>query len=182
MVKGFTDKGLAEQLAAKLENEVLLRKRRIIDPLAEPLVIRRQSLVADALDALYRSMDNTTPKHQKLTMTRLVEASGPTTLANLDTEKVEESLKAIRLADDLGAWTYNHHLQAIDEFGKWLVSSKRLIINPLAGIDRLNSETDVRHKRRALTTGGCPSWSNLPRRAVVTFKAMMGSFEREPTS
>jgi hypothetical protein len=31
------------------------------------------------------------------------------------------------------------------------VSSKRLPSNPVAGIDRLNVETDVRHKRRALT-------------------------------
>ena len=31
-IKGFTDKALTEQLAAKLENEVLLRKRGMIDP------------------------------------------------------------------------------------------------------------------------------------------------------
>lgn len=154
VVKGFTDKGLTEQLAAKLENEVMLRKRGMIDPLAEQLAIRRQSLVADALDAFRRSMDNTTPKHQKLTMTRvkrLVEACGFKTLGDLDAEKVEEALKEIRRAEDLGARTYNHYLQAIDEFGKWLVSSKRLTVNPVAGIERLNAEVDVRHARRALT-------------------------------
>ncbi len=75
VVKGFTGKGLTEQLAAKLENEVLLRKRGMIDPLAEQLAVRRQSLIGDSLDAFRRSMDNTTPKHQKLTMTRV---SGPT--------------------------------------------------------------------------------------------------------
>ncbi len=155
VVKGFTDKGLTEQLAAKLENEVLLRKRGMIDPLAEQLAVRRQSLVGDSLDAFRRSMDNTTPKHQQLTMTRvtrLVEASGAKTLADLDAEKVENCLKELRRADDLGARTYNHYLQAIDEFGKWLVSSKRLTINPVAGIERLNAETDIRHPRRALTT------------------------------
>jgi site-specific recombinase XerC len=65
---------------------------------------------------------------------------------------VEGALKVIRLADDLGNRTYNHYLQAIDEFGKWLVSTKRLPANPVAGIERLNAETDVRHQRRALTT------------------------------
>jgi site-specific recombinase XerD len=154
VVKGFTDKGLTEQLAAKLENEVLLRKRGMIDPLAEQLAVRRQSLVGDALDAFRRSLDNATPKHQKLIMTRvrrLVEASGAKTLGDLDAEKVEEALKAIRREEDLGARTYNHYLQAIDEFGKWLVASKRLAHNPVAGIERLNAETDVRHARRALT-------------------------------
>ena len=33
--KGFTDKGLTEQLAAKLENEAMLRKKGLIDPVAE---------------------------------------------------------------------------------------------------------------------------------------------------
>ena len=37
-VKGFTDKGLTEQLAAKLENEALLRRRGLIDPENERLL------------------------------------------------------------------------------------------------------------------------------------------------
>ena len=49
------------------------------------------------------------------------------------------------------ARTFNHYLQAADAFGKWLVATKRIPSNPLAGIDRLNSETDVRYKRRALS-------------------------------
>jgi len=152
VVKGFTDKGLTEQLAAKLENEVMLRKRGMIDPLAEQLAIKRQSLVADALDAFRRSLDNTTPKHQKLTMTRVTRlVEGFKTLGEIDGEKVEDRLKDIRREEDLGARTYNHYLQAIDEFGKWLVSSKRLSANPVTGLERLNAEVDVRHARRALT-------------------------------
>ena len=151
--KGFTDKGLTEQLAAKLENEVMLRRRGMIDPAQERTLAIRQSSIEEHLAAFDRSLDNTTPKHRKLTMTRvrrLVEASGASVLSDLDAEKVEEALKDIRHEDDLGARTYNHYLQAIDEFGKWLVSSKRLVSNPVAGINRLNAETDVRHKRRAI--------------------------------
>lgn len=153
--KGFTDKALTEQLAAKLENEVMLRKRGMIDPAQERLLAIKQSPVSDHLAAFDRSLENTTPKHRKLTMTRvrrLVEASGAKALADLEAEKVEEALKELRREEDLGNRTYNHYLQAIDEFGKWLVSTKRLPSNPVAGIDRLNAETDVRHKRRALTT------------------------------
>ena len=152
--KGFTDKGLTEQLAAKLENEVMLRKRGMIDPAQERLLAIKQSPIADHLAAFDRSLENTTPKHRKLTMTRvrrLVEASGAKALADLEAERIEETLKELRRAEDLGNRTYNHYLQAIDEFGKWLVATKRLPSNPVAGIDRLNAETDVRHKRRALT-------------------------------
>jgi site-specific recombinase XerD len=154
IAKGFTDKGLTEQLAAKLENEVLLRRRGMIDPVQERLLAIRQSPIGEHLAAFERSLSNSTPKHRKLTMTRvrrLVEASGSRTIGDLDAEKVEEALKAIRAEEDLGARTYNHYLQAVDEFGKWLVASKRLLQNPVAGIERLNAETDVRHKRRSLS-------------------------------
>ena len=152
--QGLDRKGLTEQLAAKLENEVMLRKRGMIDPAQERLLAIKKSPIADHLAAFDRSLENTTPKHRKLTMTRvrrLVEASGAKALADLEAERVEEALKKLRRTEDLGNRTYNHYLQSIDEFGKWLVATKRLPSNPVSGIDRLNAETDVRHKRRALT-------------------------------
>src|SRR5271166_246802 len=134
--KGFTDKGLTEQLAARLENEVMLRRRGMIDSAEERALAVRQSPIGDHLAAFERSLDNTTLKHRKLTMTRvrrLVEASDSKILADLAAEKVEEALKEIRREKDLGARTYNHYLQAVDEFGKWLVATKRLSSNPLVG-------------------------------------------------
>jgi site-specific recombinase XerD len=153
--KGFADKALTEQLAAKLENEVMLRKRGMIDPAQERLLSIRQSPISGHLDAFDRSMANNTPKHRKLTMTRVwrvVEGCGFRTLAEMDGEKVVDWLNAIRETEDLGARTFNHYMQAADAFGKWLAATKRLPSNPLVGMERLNSETDVRHKRRAL----CP--------------------------
>jgi site-specific recombinase XerD len=133
---------------------VLLRKRGMIDSEQERLTARKQAPIAESLAAFERSRENNTPKHRKLTMTRvwqLVEASGFKTIGKLDAEKVEYCLKEIRPEEDLGARTSNHYLQAIDEFGKWLVAPRRLPSNPVVGIERLDSETDIRHKRRALT-------------------------------
>ncbi len=152
--KGFTDKALTEQLAAKLENEVLLRKRGMIDPAQERLLAIKQSPITEHLDAFDRSMANNTPKHRKLTMTRVtkvIEGCGFLTLAEMDGEKVVDWLNEFREEEDIGARTYNHYLQAADAFGKWLAATKRLPGNPLIGMERLNAETDVRHKRRALT-------------------------------
>jgi site-specific recombinase XerD len=152
--RGFTDKGLTEQLAAKFETEVLLRKRGMIDPAEERLLSIRQSPISEHLDAFDRSMANNTPKHRKLTMTRVwrvVEGCGFRTLAEMDGEKVVDWLNAVRETEDLGARTFNHYMQAADAFGKWLAATKRLPSNPLVGMERLNSETDVRHKRRALS-------------------------------
>jgi site-specific recombinase XerD len=151
--KGFTDKALTEQLAAKLENEVLLRKRGMIDPAQERLLAIKQSPITEHLDAFDRSMANNTPKHRKLTMTRVtrvIEGCGFLTLAEMDGEKAVDWLNEFREEEDIGARTYNHYLQAADAFGKWLATTKRLPGNPLVGMERLNAETDVRHKRRAL--------------------------------
>lgn len=41
--KGFTERGLTEQLAAKLETEAMLRKRGLIDPAQERLAQESQS-------------------------------------------------------------------------------------------------------------------------------------------
>lgn len=153
-VKGFTDKALTEQLAAKLEHEVMLRKRGMIDPAQERLLAIKQAPISEHLDAFDRSLANNTQKHRKLTMTRVrrvVEGCGFKTLSDMDGEKVVEWLNEAREEDDLGARTYNHYLQAADAFGKWLVATKRLPSNPVAGMERLNAETDVRHKRRALS-------------------------------
>jgi hypothetical protein len=66
---------------------------------------------SDALAAFDRSLENATPKHRNLTLTRvrrLVEAGGFTTLGDLEAERFEECLKALRKAEDMGAHSYNH--------------------------------------------------------------------------
>ncbi len=44
-------KGLTEQLASKLENEVMLRKRGLIDPAQEKLATQRNKSIQNHLDA-----------------------------------------------------------------------------------------------------------------------------------
>jgi len=152
--KAFTDRALSEQLGAKLENEVMLRKRGMIDPAQERLLAIKQSPIETHLEAYERSMSNTTEKHRKLMMSRIrrvVEGCEFRKLSDLNGEAIEEWMKALRHEEDLGARTYNHYLQSVDAFGKWLVASKRLPTNPLSGMERLNSEVDIRHKRRALS-------------------------------
>lgn len=105
----------------------MLRKRGMIDPAQERLLAIKKSPIEDHLAAFDRSMANNTPKHRKLTMTRVrrvVEGCGFKALADMDGEKVVGWLNEAREEDDLGARTYNHYLQATDAFGKWLVSTK----------------------------------------------------------
>ena len=153
---GFTDRALTEQLAAKFETEAELRRRGLIDPAQEELAKNRSTSITDHLAAFEKSLgskDNT-GKHVKLTMSRvrrIIVSGGMETSADLDIESVEEVLNELRETDGIGHRTYNHYVQAIDSFCNWMIATKRIPSNPLIGLERLNTEVDVRHPRRALT-------------------------------
>jgi len=156
MKKGFTDKGLTQQLATKLEAEEHMRRMGLIDGEQEESAARRKSDVREHLRAYRTSMEakKNTQKHVKLIMgriVRVVEGCGFTTLGDLDATEVEGYLTMLSKKKGFGHRTYNHYLQAVDAFCNWLVSRRRLRENPIIGIPRLNANTDVRHQRRALT-------------------------------
>lgn len=151
--KGFTDKGLTEQLAAKLESEARMRSTGLIDVESEKTLKQKQLPIKQHLDAFEESLAENSPKHVKLTMGRvrsIVEEAKFQSLGDIESELALKALNAIRAAENLGHRTYNHYLQAFDSFLNWCVP-KRLSSNPMAGAERLNTETDIRHQRRALT-------------------------------
>jgi len=153
--RGFTDKGLTEQLANKIENEVRKRKLGLIDPQEEQLADFRRLPIVQHLDEFEQHLKTkaNTGKHVKLTMTRirrLVEVSNVRTTAELSKLTVEKGLDKLRQEEDLGNRTFNHYVQALDSFCRWMVGNQRMVLNPLAGMMRMNNEVDVRHKRRSL--------------------------------
>lgn len=160
MKKGFTDKGLTEKLASKLEMESHLRATGLIDKDAEKLVEQKKTLVEESLADFQRSLraKKDTEKHIKLTLSRIrkiVTGCEFTQLDDLNADDVESFLTDLREDEErgFGFRTYNHYLQAIDSFCNWLAEPRRrrLKCNPIAGIPRLNAELDVRHPRRALS-------------------------------
>lgn len=137
--KGFSDKGLTEQLAAKLEHEAMLRKRGLIDPEEERRTQLQNAPVNEHLEAFEKSLEENTSKHVKLTMThirRVVDGAGISTLTMMKVEKVADFLRQLKKEENLGHRTYNHYVQAIDGFCNWLVATGRLVSNPLAGLER----------------------------------------------
>ena len=153
--KGYTDKGLTEQLAAKYEREAMLRRRGLIDPEDERRLKIKASPIEEHLKEFEESLGDNSSKHVKLTMSRVrrvVETAELTNLASLRVDSVAAALRQIKREDKIGNRTYNHYAQAIDNFCNWLVNMGRIDRNPVAGLERLNTQVDVRHKRRALTS------------------------------
>ena len=153
--KGFTDKAETERLAAKLEHEVMLRIRGLVDPKDEEAAAKQNTPLTEHLQDFEKSLKQkaNTGKHVKLTMTRvrrIVEDASFEKAGDIDADSVREVLAEMRESGEIGARTSNHYLQAIDQFCTWLVP-KRVPANPLAGMERLNTEVDIRHPRRALS-------------------------------
>lgn len=155
--KGFTEKAATQQLAAKVEHEVMLRKRGLIDSVEEKSLETRKRPVEEHLSEFQQALGRTgqnTEKHIRLTMTRIrnvLAQSCCATIADLSSESVEIAIDKQRQESGFGARTWNHYAQAIHSFGNWLAKTKKLPANPVVGVARLNTEVDVRRKRRALT-------------------------------
>ena len=151
--KGFTDKGLTEELAARLETEARLGKTGLIDPEQERQAATKLCPIKEHLTAFEESLSDNSPKYLRQTMNevrRITKGANLESLADFDPESVQRFLRSLRTANNFGHRTYNHYLQSIDTFCNWCVATKRLPSNPLDSIERLNTAVDVRRLRRAL--------------------------------
>ncbi len=153
-VKGFTDKGLTQELAAKLETEARLRRKGLVDPELEQIQATKAQPIADLEAAFKESISDNTAKYVKLVTSRIratFDAAGVTCLADLEPERIRSTLRKFMKKPRFGHKTYNHYLQALRCFCNWCVQTGRLLRDPLVSITALNANTDVRHPRRALT-------------------------------
>ncbi len=138
----------------KLETEARLRRTGMIDVDQERFAETKQSAIAPHVEAFEASLSERSAQYIGHTMSRLrriIAGAEFAKLADISAEAVTNFMRSLRKSDDLGPRTYNHYLQAIDAFCNWCVTTKRLLANPLVGMERLNVDVDVRHKRRALT-------------------------------
>ena len=155
-VKGPSDRRQAEMLAAKLENDVLLRRRGIIDPKQEELAERRSSPIEEQLLEFEKSLRRRkrTGKHLRLTMSRLrrvIAGCGFELLGDINADAVDLFIDEFCDENNLGPKTFNHYCQAFEQFCQWLTKRGLVASNPVPGLPRRNCEVDVRKKRRALT-------------------------------
>jgi integrase len=156
MRKGFSDKALTEQLAVKLETQARQLRLGLIDgeqaALAESKRTDIETHLAD-YEGHLKARKNSA-KYVSQTMgrvRRVLNEASIQVLGGLTEDAVQKALLDLRKAEDLGHRTYNHYVQAVEGFCLWLVRKHRLPSNPIAGMERLNAATDVRHRRRALT-------------------------------
>jgi len=151
---GFTDKGLSEELAGKLETEARLRRTGMVDAGLDRITVQRILPIEDQLLEFEEALSDNSPQYVSLTMgqvRRTVEGCKFKTLADIEAETVQKYLRSRRKDESTGHRTYNQYLQAFGTFCNWCVTTRRLLTNPMLGVETLNTAVDVRHARRALS-------------------------------
>lgn len=109
---------------------------------------------------------------------KVISGCGIEALSGINEQAVQAYLDELR-EDDLGHRTYNHYAQAFDGFCNWLVSSKRLPFNPVSNLNRLNTEVNVRHPRRALTVREVAKLVNSARESGKSIQCFDGEQRAE---
>jgi len=95
-----------------------------------------------------------TPKHVKQhvgRVERLVDGCGFTYWRDVTPSRVHDWLKLQRDRGTFQAATSNNYIQAVVQFGDWMVRDRRAKDNPLAHIEMVNTVDDETYDRRALT-------------------------------
>ena len=178
--KGFTDKGETARLAAKIEYDVMLRKRGVIDSKKESVAIQQKLPIENHLvefESYLRRNNQNTNDYVSLVLSRvrkIVTRGDFSTLSCVTVEKTEKAVAELRDELKFGARTYNHYLQAISSFGNWLCYTRKTEGNPFRGIERMNTEVDIRHNRRALTSAEFQMLVDSARTSNVTIQCYDG--------
>jgi integrase/recombinase XerC len=154
---GFTDKRATEHRA---EEEQTAIDRGEVD-LVDRFAVHRHKPIAEHVADYAAALEgrNRTPKHVRMTKTRLLvvlAAMGATNLASLNLGTAEVALGALMSRPDrkgrkLSAKTRDHYRASLREWGGWLVDTGRLPSNPFAKLIRVATDADVRVERQALT-------------------------------
>ncbi len=146
---------------------------------------QKKTPLEEHLTQFENSLKKRSPKHRKLTMTRIrriVKDCEFEKLSDIEKVSLESCLTEMIENEEIGHRTYNHYIQAMDSFCNWCVQNSRLIANPLVGLSRLNADVDVRHKRRALSSEDLAKLVQSARESGESISASMASSALASTS
>lgn len=165
-----TDKRAAERILSKWCTDATLRRENVIDARAEALAQQARRPIAEHLDDFKAALlaKGASTGHAETVLARArkvmngagikrwVDASGSRAMEYMkelraDKETREDARQVVKRQRGISAQTFNFYLQAIKQFGRWMMKDRRAVDNPFAYLEGLNVRTDRRQDRRALT-------------------------------
>ncbi len=163
---GTKDKTITKQVAAKLENEVYLRLRGVLNKADDrygeaeqkALVVKdtEGKIIGGHLADFHAGIvaKGGTEKHAHMVRARvavILDLCGTERISDLDPAAARLALGKLR-DDDLSLQSLNHYMRAAKQFSRWLWRSKRAREDTLAFLSGYNVKLDRRHDRRAMST------------------------------
>jgi len=164
--------GCRDETAARAVLAALVKRREHVKSgivtTAQDAVIDQQALsISDHVDAYLIHLATKTSNAHRANVAhnlrRIVADCKFERLAHLDRSAVE-SWMIRKQSEGMGARTRNTHRAAIVAFAHWCVESRKLAVNPLAGIHKADEKADPRRHRRSLTEGELVKLLNAARR------------------
>jgi site-specific recombinase XerD len=175
------------EIVARIERE----KSGVVDPTITEM---KRPILQHLLDfEKHQKSKNNTPNYVReiiMKVKRFIEYCRWRNVSQIKADDVEGFLHDLREKEGLSIETSNHYLRGIKTFIHWLVSRRRLNCDPLVEVKTLNSQTDRRHDRRALSLEeftrlldaaetGPPAWGLTgPDRAMLYMLAAYTGFRK----
>jgi site-specific recombinase XerD len=146
------NKNIAQQMLAEIVARIEREKSGIVDPtITEMKRPIKQHL--DDFEKHQKSKNNTPNYVRELVekIKRFIARCHWRNTSQIKQKDVEDFLHDLREKNGLSLETSNHYLRAIKIFVHWLLATNRINRDPIVAIKTINSQTDKRHNRRALS-------------------------------
>jgi len=185
------NKNVAQQMIAEIVARVEREKAGIVDSTVVEMKRPIAQHIADF--EKHQKSKNNTPNYVReivKKVKRFVEHCRWRNVSQIKADDVEGFLHDLREKEGLSIETSNHYLRGLKTFVHWLVARNRLTRDPLLEVKTLNSQTDRRHDRRALSAQeltrlldaaetGPPAWGLTgPDRAMLYTLAAYTGFRK----
>lgn len=154
-IAGSADLTMTKRMASQFEADALLRRRGVLPPEADPLVVMEQEPVIHHLLNYTSYLDGKGDTEKYIEqlgsyVEMVCKDCGFKTIGSMNSAKVMAYVGDLR-RQGVGVVAINSRLRAIKGFAKWLFENERTRKHRLVGVKMLNARTDRRHQRRSLT-------------------------------
>lgn len=151
-VAGYSDKEATWQLAADLQRRVERKLAGLSDPFEDHLTQPLDSHLEDFKSFLENKGGS--EKHVNQTCNRIQRYFAGCKVkfwADISASRLVEWLADERKSKRFGIKTSNYYQSAVKEFCNWMVKDQRAASSPLNHLSALNSDGDIKRKRRAVS-------------------------------
>ena len=156
VVCACTDYTASEEIARKLESEVALRRRGVIDPAQERFADQARRPIREHVREFLETVraSDRAPRYMQQVKARIeafIAFAEPSSLLQFDADRVTAFVLALR-GRRLSGVTVNEYLGTLKAFTKWLVATGRLPRDPLASVKKTEAaKIEKTRPRRALS-------------------------------